>query len=745
MKSTNKYNPLIFGKDNREGITNIYVDGAGAHIYKQNTLDPCREKYKPWVLKNKDYKNKLIELSGDQYYKYVKEMKFFEYKKTNPYLIGTWKPRSISEGYMIKTGTTCFKGMKPSDLSIMSIDIETTTLDPKSFDAEILVIGCSYRGSDGSRKNFVFDIKNHNGVMIEELEEVVYNLNPDLIVGHNIIGFDLNYILELYGSCRIGRSTRMAQKDARISKFRKDGSQQYDYNNIIVPGRDVIDTMFLSMKYDLDQKEKFPSYGLKVIEKHLGLGGKDRIEWDFQRDPPSGYKSWSDEKWENFKKYCSDDCDTPIKLVDMMLPPFFYLAQSCPKSMQQIINEGTGGQIDSMMIRSYLQEGYSIPKASKKIPYEGAISLGVPGMYKHVRKIDVASLYPSIMLDQNIYDEDKDPNKNLLGILKYLREERLFNKKKLKETGDENYDHLQSAQKRLINSMYGFMGAGYLLFNYPEGASRITAIGRGELSRVSLMVTGCEPIKAVKKIVHKGKPNERKEYHWALTEPKFDTDFKIVNMDTDSISYTNNLPLGKTEFKDDLEWVNSNCSHLIVWEDDGIYDKVIVLKAKNYVLKKGSEVVFKGSSLTDQKKEPLFKVVLESSLKLLLNDELNDYIRSNIDYFLALIESRVGDMRPERICTKRTITKAVLNPKRLQEQKILDACNEAIDKGVITGINEGDKILLYRRENGKLKFPQLYDYDHDREHYKKRLYATIKIIEPVYDLTEIDNMVGGSK
>jgi hypothetical protein len=56
------------------------------------------------------------------------------------------------------------------------------------------------------------------------------------------------------------------------------------------------------------------------------------------------------------------------------------------------------------------------------------------------------------------------------------------------------------------------------------------------------------------------------------------------------------------------------------WEDDGVFEKVGVLKAKNYILReKGSvENKKKGSSITDSKKEPALLEMLDKIIKVIM-------------------------------------------------------------------------------------------------------------------------------
>ena len=103
-------------------------------------------------------------------------------------------------------------------------------------------------------------------------------------------------------------------------------------------------------------------------------------------------------------------------------------------------------------------------------------------------KWDVASLYPSIILECEVYDEEKDPNGNFLKIMKTLTEERLKNKKLAKTS--KYHDDLQSSQKIVANSGYGFLGAEGLNFNSPRAAEFITNTGREILQTAIEWATG---------------------------------------------------------------------------------------------------------------------------------------------------------------------------------------------------------------------------------------------------------------
>ena len=495
----------------------------------------------------------------------------------------------------------------------------------------------------------------------------------------------------------------------------------------------------------------------------LKLVNDNRIEWDFNKHP---VKDVIDNPilWEQFIEYAKDDSDSPIKMVDKMLSTLFYFNQSVPKTLQQMVNEATGSQLDSIMIRSYLQDGYSQPKTSSKVPFEGAVSIGIPGIYKHVKKIDVASLYPSIMLQYNIYDKNKDPNQHLIKILSYFREERLKNKAIAEKTGDKYYDDLQNTQKVAINSLYGFLGAGYLLYNFPEGAAQVTKHGRDIIIKTTEWATGHTLIRDIKKIVNEGGDNEEIQYEWVLGEKVAPgKGYTLVNGDTDSIAYTNGEPFTQEEYDAEIKEINNLLPNFIKFADDGAYDKLIVIRAKNYIMlpssekkrkknieKYGTEYSLKGSASKDQKKEKALREFISKMVNCLVYDKEAELINIYNQY---VVESQnIKDIM--RWSTKKTITNKVLNGTRKNETKVVDAISNE-------KVQEGDKIYVFQKIEGEIPKivkgePQYYKKtglpvmvpnkilklannwipgEEDKEHYLLRVYDTLLILENIIDKT----------
>lgn len=499
---TDYSNKLIFGKDKTENIVSIEVDDNVMYLFteKDGVVKKEVRPHKFWLLTDKPYVSRAKKLTGEQHYKYITyfddhkswmKAKSISKKLDHDY----WCVNESKEHALLPNGITYFKGMNPQDVSVLFFDIEGTGLVHNS-DSKVLAITNVYRNGKGEiqKENFFLDDYNDNQAdMLLDWCDWVKSVDPSIVAVHNGFGYDLPYlqhVAELNDiELRLGRNNYTIQFAPYPSDFRKDGSQTYEYTNCWINGREIVDTFFLSIKYDIARE--FPSYGLKSIVKHLGLEKADRSFVDaskigqYYRD-----RKTNPEMWLKVKQYAIEDAEDLIKIYDMMMPSYFYFTQQVSKPLQQIINSATGSQVNNMMVRSYLQEGHSISKADDRVRYVGAISFGIPGLYKNTFKLDVASLYPSIIREYKIYNKKKDPNANFLNIIETLTVDRLKDKKLAKETGNKLYKDLESSKKIVINSGYGFLGATGLNYNYPEGAAKVTEYGREILNKGVLAATG---------------------------------------------------------------------------------------------------------------------------------------------------------------------------------------------------------------------------------------------------------------
>jgi DNA polymerase I len=685
---------LIYGKSGKNGIVGLEVNDGTAEIFVQDSEGNVVSEFRPsryWILADRDIDNSFVRLKGDLYYKYGTQ---FRTREEFTEMRGRWKNLNTfsiwnaEESAMVKDGYAYFQGLKHNEVSILSFDIETVgvTLDKRSY---VILISNTYRDSKGNitRKLFSHDEYQSQQELIRSWCVWVRQMNPSIICGHNIFGFDLPYLQHCSGyGLHLGRNESMVQFEDFESRFRKDGSQFIHYHKAKCYGRTFVDTMFLAIKYDVGRK--YESYGLKAIIKHEGLERKDRQFYD-AATIKDNFRIPAE--MEKIREYAEHDADDALALYDLMAPPFFYMTQSIPKTYQEIMLGATGSQINAIMMRAYLQDGHSLPEADEAVDYQGAISIGEIGIYSACHKVDVASLYPSIMIQYEVFDEEKDPSKYFLTLVKLFTEKRLEYKKKAKE--DKYYDDLQGAYKIFINSCYGFLGTNGLLFNSPHAAAFITETGR-EVLQTSI--------------------------NWAKAKG-----YTIVNADTDSITYSDpNMSLVNSEVrKSNIADLNSLYPEKIRFEDDGYFKRVIVFAPKNYVLQKeDGSVKIKGSALKDAKRELALKEFANEIIQVLL--EGYDIEKVKGIYYRYIREVKYGITDIKRWCSKKTITDKIFTSERSNETKVKEAI-----KG--SNYREGDKVWTFFKSDGSLCLMENYDGDYDREAMYKKVFRSAEFFTNV--------------
>lgn len=498
-------NAIVFGKDTTENIVSvenipktgklrIYTEKDGKVAYtERDSLF--------WLITNELLSDNQYELEGDQHYKYIA---YFKTQAERDKIARQLKSQGYDfyrcfnqkEQTLLFNGMTYFKGLTPADVSVLSFDIETNSLRYDSGFSKVLIVSNTFRrGKTIIKKSFCLDdYKGNEKQMLLDWCAWVREMDPSIMLGHNILAFDIPYLdsraYDLGIRLKLGRDGSQITFDKWTTKKRKDASQNIEFYDAHIFGREIVDSMFVCITYDF--KREFPSYGLKPVIKHLGLEKKDRVFVEAKNIGRYYEQHMSGQhcpEWLLAKQYAADDSDDALKLYDEMIDSYFYFNQNVSKSFQQIINSATGSQVNNVMVRAYLQQGHSVAKASLRERFQGAISFGIAGIYKKCLKVDVRSLYPSLILQYNIYCAAKDPQKIFLQLIEFFTNERLKNKALFEETGDPYYEALSDSGKIFINSGYGFLGATGLNYNFPEGAALVTAKGREVLSLATQWAT----------------------------------------------------------------------------------------------------------------------------------------------------------------------------------------------------------------------------------------------------------------
>lgn len=758
--SPNVLDDLIFGKDNRKFITAIEVKNDEDILFFSDgsiTTEP----HVYWILTQFKLDENFTKLEGRQHYSWIRTFdnkeEYFKYrgllskKRIDYYCV--WNEK---ESTMIYKGITLFSDMKVSDVSVLSFDIEADSLTETSQSKVFLITNTFKKDGKITKKHFRLDNYNDDcGELIDVWCDWVRKMDPTIITGHNLFGYDfryLNHVAKLYDTTLcLGKNNSDAKFGKKPKKYRVDGSQQWEYHNVEIFGRHVIDGMFLAVKYDIGRN--YPSWGLKPIAEYEGLIREDRQFYDAAKIGENWYDPIEREK---IVAYGIDDSDDSLGIYELMIPSFFYTAQSIPKPLQIVVNSASGSWLNAIMVRAYLQDGHSIPKTSESQRVAGGMSYGIPGIYSNVSKWDAASYYPNTVLTFEIYDKKKDPKKYYYEMVKYFTEKRFEQKRQYKETGENYYNDLQASSKVFINSAYGLLGTPGLNFNSFENASLITKCCRKGLQKCVVWATG-------KDINHwweeYKEEQDYSDYSFIDKKSKLDFDsmprhdWKLVNIDTDSLSFAKEDDSEWTEEEHEMIYEEINQIMYSDWEDDGQFDRFVVLKAKNYAMReKGKDKIkIKGSSLIDAKKEFAMREMMEKLVTNFINKDL-DYVKVYNQYLKEALD--IQDI--SRWAVKKSITEKLMEGNDTAKKKVLNAIG---DKKV----QVGDKVYLYnvidgmkqKVEKGELVFlksgePKMvenkivrlvedFDGDYDKIHYVKRVFKTMDIFKNIIDMDKILN------
>lgn len=204
-------------------------------------------------------------------------------------------------------------------------------------------------------------------------------------------------------------------------------------------------------------------------------------------------------------------------------------------------------------------------------------------------------------------------------------------------------------------------------------------------------------------------------------------DFKLVNFDTDSIMVCkqNGSPFTEAEREALLVDLNSIFPPGIRWEDDGYYEKVIVVKAKNYLLhdphaeKPEKRITIKGSALKATTKE--------KALQEFIRRILDSMVFGKEDpgtIYLEYVREAMNIQDINRWASKKTVSEKVLKSDRTNEVRVRDAIQGA-------EYSQGDKVYVYFKADGTLQLAERFDGEYDKLRLLKKLHDTSKVFNTV--------------
>ncbi|MDQ8199461.1 DNA polymerase domain-containing protein [Pelagicoccus enzymogenes] len=543
--------------------------------------------------------------------------------------------RLLESQFLMERRLRLFDGMKFSDLRRLQLDIETACEVEGGFSSpsrkgdRVLAIGL--RCGETS-ETLVLEERSDAAerALLKQLNERIQDLDPDVIEGHNVFKFDLDYLRRRAKRFKLAVQWGRYGQEASFRNTRiRVAERMIDYTRCDIPGRAVVDTYLLVQIFDITTRELM-SYGLKDVAKFFGVTSQDGDERTYIEG--SQIQRMFDEDRETFLDYLRDDLRETEGVANRLLPTYFEQAKAFPTTLQEACLRGSASKVDLVFQEEYYHARAACPVPGEVSSFEGGYTASFKeGVFEKVLHFDVASLYPSLLLliDRN---PKRDHLQVFIPMLKRLREYRLKYKKLARETEDASlageYDARQSSFKILINSFYGYLGFSGARFGDAALAAEVTAKGREILQSLIEFFKreGCEPLEA----------------------------------DTDGIY----VCAGK--FFDLEPQLLANAQEIlpegIELEYDGKYQSMFCYKAKNYALYDGEKVTIRGSALRSRGIEPFLKDLTWKLIYSLLGAVREDPARLALE-----VEKRIQaqDMPVDEIAKSEVLSQ---NPEAYQKK-----------------------------------------------------------------------------
>ena len=483
--------------------------------------------------------------------------------------------------YLTVSGKTLFKEMDWSALRRLQLAL----LRPSVSSDFSPLLGIAVSDHTGWEK--FLEISESSGgerAALEALNQIIMDRDPDVLEGHNLLKFDLPYLLARArklkcplmwgrdGSSPRSRSSRIqiAEKTIQLSRFS-------------VYGRHILDTWILAQFYDVGSRD-LEGFDLKSVAVHFG------ISWENPLPTQSG---------ATHSKLNTCDILEDVRQIraisDLLSRSYFIQSQIFPLTLQEVVLRGNATRIDALFLREYLRCQHSIPQFPEPEPFEGGYTdVFVTGILKDVWHCDVASLYPSVILKFNLTPA-LDQLKIFSGLLKELRTFRLEAKALAHQHSAYSapghyYNALQGVFKILINSFYGYLGFSQGHFADFQAAAAVTARGRDIL---------------------------RSMMEWLHEQGA-----RVIEMDTDGIYFQPPPGASSEKMEADL------CAKLpegINVEFDHRYQAMLSYKAKNYaLLESDGRLILKGAALKSRGMERYLRIYLTELIRFLLEEKTKE-------------------------------------------------------------------------------------------------------------------------
>ena len=491
--------------------------------------------------------------------------------------------------YLTATGRTLFKDLRFEELKRMQIEVLSVAGVDEPGDKDH-IMSITVLDNTGWEELLIIDPKNveqseHDA--LKRLTSLVKERDPDVIEGHNLFRFDLPYLVQRAKKTKTkldwGRSGGFLR--SRPSRL-QIAEKTIDYPKFTVGGRHFVDTFLLAQFYDVGMRS-LAGFERTDVARHFELCDGEQISALTGKELQRAYLESS----EAFRRRALCGVRETRALSELLSASYFIQAQIFPYNYQDVIVRGNATRINALFLREYFRQRHSIPELPMVRGFEGGYTdIFFTGVARNVWHCDVASLYPSVMLQFACFPQTDQLQifRHLLTDLRTFRLEAKADMRAAEKSGDTARAHhfhaFQNTFKILLNSFYGYLGFAQGSFADFDAAARVTQIGRDLL---------------------------KKMIEWLNAR-----DARVIEVDTDGIYFT---PPPDIDINKLREGLAKELPPGIEVEFDEQFDAMFSYKAKNYaLLTRDGDVIIKGGALKSRGLEKFQRIFLEEMIKLLM-------------------------------------------------------------------------------------------------------------------------------
>ena len=547
--------------------------------------------------------------------------------------------------YLTQTGRTLFKQLPFEELKRMQIEVLSFAGGDLEAAADDHITSIAVSDNSGWEELIEVDpraIEESEHAAIKRLTNLIRERDPDVIEGHNLFKFDLPFLVARARKAKTkldwGRSGGFLR--SRPSRL-QIAEKTIDYPKFTIEGRHFVDTFLLAQFYDVGMRS-LSGFERSDVAQHFGLANALEVS---QLSGKELQRAWQDDP-KRYRERALCAVRETRAVADLLSPSYFIQAQIFPYNYQDVIVRGNATRINALFLREYFRQRHGIPEMPMVRGFEGGYTdIFFSGVARNVWHCDIASLYPSIMLQFDCFpvNDQLQIFRHLLTDLRAFRLRAKSDMRDAKDSPQRRYFHaLQNTFKILINSFYGYLGFAQGNFADFEAAARVTQIGRDLLKQMIewLKAQGAQVIEVDTDGIYFVPPDTVRDSIVGRPSRPPSPPSKSTSATPGGQNARPTIDGSAMIIENLRKGLAKELPPGIEVEFDEQFEAMFSYKAKNYaLLTRDGEVVIKGGALKSRGLEKFQRVFLEEMIKLLMEGK-PEAIPSLRDVFAQKIRDR---------------------------------------------------------------------------------------------------------